>query len=302
MKKVLIIGSNGFAGGYLKKELTANAYDVWGADVKSYDERTFAVDMLDAAAAAELIQRIKPACIYNLAGQASPQLSWVHVLRTMHLNVDISVNIVEAVRQYCPLARMIMIGSANQYEMETCAGNSVNEETPQRANSPYAVSKMAQEELMRMMAERYMLDLIITRSFNHIGPGQKLGFVVTDFASRIVAVERGESDVVQVGNLDAWRDIMDVRDTVRAYRLLMEKGRSGEIYNVGSGKSYHIKWILETMLQISTVSPRVEAKGNGTKAAKFTCDCTKLYNDTGFLMQIPIEQSLKDVLLDFRKR
>lgn len=300
-KKVLIVGSNGFAGAYLRKELLDNGFDVWGADIASSDERTFAVNMLDANAASAVIQNVKPDCIYNLAGMASPQLSWERPVDAMHLNVDISVNIMEAARNACPGARIIMIGSSNQYDVERCTAQTLTENTPQRASSPYVVSKIAQEGLIKLLADRYGMDLIITRSFNHIGPGQKVGFVVTDFASRIVAVERGETDLLKVGSLNEWRDFSDVRDTVRAYRLLFEKGRAGEIYNVGSGKSYQIGWILDTLLSFSSATPTIISKSNGKKGSELICDCTKIFNDTGYKPNIPIETSLRDVLEYFRQ-
>lgn len=304
MNKICIVGINGFAGGYLRNELQACGYDVYGIDRRSFDEKTIAVNMLDKAESDNAIAAIRPDGIFNLAGQASPSISWEQVLLTMHLNIDISVNIAEAVHRYCDHAKIIVIGSANQYCIPQGTSQAVNEAANQNSKSPYSVSKMAQEQLLRLLADYYGLNVMFTRSFNHIGPKQKKGFVVSDFASRIVKIEKGGENVLSVGNLDTWRDFSDVRDTVRAYRLLYEKGRTGEIYNIGSGKVYQIKWILEHLLKNSSAAPRMESSYN--KTAKddsiIYSDNNKIYQDTGYLPEIPIERTLIDILNWYREQ
>ncbi|MDD3333886.1 MAG: GDP-mannose 4,6-dehydratase [Eubacteriales bacterium] len=303
MKKLLVVGSNGFAGSYLKKELLDHGYEVYGVDLKSTDSNTFAADMLVPENMNRIMEEVQPDGIFNLSGFASPHLSWEHVLKAIHLNVDVSVNLALAMKSFCPKARFIVIGSANQYDFPACHNQPISELSPCKSDDPYSVSKQAQESLLQLLAKRYELDIMMTRSFNHIGPRQQRGFVVSDFASGIVDVERGLTDELRVGNLDAWRDFSDVRDTVRAYRLLYEKGHSGEIYNVGSGKVYHIRWILETLLSYSTASPRIAYRQMNNEMPAFTkvlCDPTKLYEHTGYCPQCDMEATLRDVLLYYR--
>ncbi len=303
--RVLVVGINGFAGQYLRKELEKCGYDVYGVDLFSKDDHTYAADMLSASETNRIVKELRPSGIFNLSGFASPHLSWEHVINTMHLNVDISVNLALAIKEYCPEARLLVIGSSNQYDVEACKGLPINEEAPIKANDPYSVSKQAQENLLRVIAEKYNLDIMITRSFNHIGPGQKKNFVVSDFASGIADVEKGRAEALTVGNLEPWRDFSDVKDTVRAYRLLYEKGHTGEIYNVGSGQAKQIKWILNKLLSYSTIKIPVnyrQPKTEGTVASRVICDYTKLNQHTGYLPEINIESTLKQVLDYYRNQ
>lgn len=306
MKKALIIGINGFAGTQLRNELINDGnYDVYGADINSNDPKTRALDMLDFDAASKLIEDIKPDVIFNLAGQASPMISWQKINFTMHLNVDLSVNILEAVKEHCPETRVLFIGSANQYDESKAIDGKINEDTPLVNNSPYAISKNTQEAVIRLMAKKYNLDVVFTRSFNHIGPTQRVGFVVTDYANRIVQLERGELDSFTYGNLDSWRDFSDVRDVVRAYRLIAEKGVSGEIYNVGSGNSFYIRDLIGKMVEMSpkateltTLPPRLP-----DDALVHCCsDNSKLYKDTGFVAQYDVFETVASVLEAFRAK
>ncbi len=305
MKTVAIIGINGFAGRYLKQELLSCGYEVFGVDIVSTDEDTICADMLDAQQVDRIVSEKKPDVIFNLAGQASPNVSWERPVLTMHINVDIAVNLIEAIRKHTPSTRLILIGSANQYDMRNVPSGPLSEDAPQLAESPYDVSKSAQESLVKVLGKKYGLDIIMTRSFNHIGPGQKPGFVVTDYCQRIVDLENGRSDHIEIRSLDGWRDFADVRDTVRAYRLLMEKGRSGEIYNVGSGNAYYIHDIVSTLIHLSEKATEVttlpESKKETSSWPKVYSDNSKIQNDTGFVPAYPIEQTLKDVLEDYRR-
>ncbi|MBP5492308.1 MAG: GDP-mannose 4,6-dehydratase [Clostridiales bacterium] len=306
MKNVGIIGIGGFAGRYLRAELLEAGYDVWGVDIVSSDPDTIVADMLDPEAVDRIIAEKKPDAVFNLAGQAAPGLSWEKVILTMHINIDIAVNLVEAIRKNNLSTRLILIGSANQYDVRNCPPGPIAEDAPQLAESPYDVSKSAQESLVKVLMRKYDMDIIMTRSFNHIGPGQKPGFVVTDYCQRIVDLERGKTDKIEVRSLDGWRDFADVRDTVHAYRLLLEKGRKGEIYNVGSGQAYYIHDIVSSLIgmsekaKASTVLP--PSMKETTSLPKVYSDNTKLHADTGFTPRYPIEQTLKDVLEDYRNK
>lgn len=301
MKKLLIVGINGFAGQYLRRELLSNGYEVYGADLTSNYENTFSADMVVPDAVNHILREIRPDGIFNLSGFASPSLSWTYVTQAIRLNIEISVNLAMGMKEYCPKARLLVVGTSNQYDVEACGNRPIDENSPRRANDPYSLSKQAQEDLLMLLAGRYDLDIMITRSFNHIGVGQKKNFVVTDFASGIVDVERGRKNELVVGNLDSWRDFSDVRDSVRAYRLLYEKGHSGEIYNVGSGQCHQIRWILEKLIAFST--KEIPVICNTTKtgvASKVICNYEKLKRHTGFTPERNIETTLREVLEYYR--
>ncbi len=303
MKKALIIGIYGFAGSYLRQELE-QYYDCYGVDVMSRDDKVEALDMTDYAQAEAVIERIKPDLIFNLAGQASPMISWERINFTMELNVNLSVNILEACRKHCPEARILLIGSANQYDLSQSSQPLVNEFTPLVNNSPYAVSKNTQEALVKLYVKKYNMDIIMTRSFNHIGVGQKVGFVITDYCKRIADLERGEIATFSYGNLDSWRDFSDARDVVKAYRLLAERGVSGEIYNVGSGKSSYIRDLIGYLVSKSekasalTVLP---ARLDDDALVHYAADISKLKKDTGFEPSYDLYVTLDEILESFRK-
>ena len=301
MKKVLIIGINGFAGQHLRQELSNHNYEVYGVDLTSHDAHTYASDMLIPESVNHVMAVVQPDGVFNLSGFASPHLSWQHVTKTIQLNVEISTNLAMAMKENCPKSRLLVVGSSNQYDVDACKNQPIDENSPRKADDPYSISKQAQEDLLMLLAHKYNLDIMITRSFNHIGVGQKKNFVVTDFASGIVEVERGKKQALTVGNLDAWRDFSDVRDSVRAYRLLYEKGHSGEIYNVGSGQTRQIKWILEKLISFSNKKiPVVCHETKSGTASKMICNYEKLKRHTGFCPEINIETTLREVLEYYR--
>lgn len=306
MSKALIIGAAGFAGTALRSELINNGYEVVCADVMSDDDSIIKVDMLDSASADKLIADACPDMIFNLAGQASPFLSWQKIALTMHLNVDLSVNICESVARHCPECRILFIGSANQYDMNQAEGGLVSEDTPLTSDSPYSISKNTQEAILKLLAKKYNLDIVSTRSFNHIGPNQKPGFVVTDYCLRIAQLEEGKLEPFGYGNLDSWRDFSDVRDVVRAYRLIAEKGRSGEIYNVGSGKSYYIRDIIGALVELSQAASEktvLPARLDDDALVHFRSDNSKLFADTGFEAQYDImKDTVPSVLEAYRAK
>lgn len=303
MSKALVTGICGFAGKSLRRELEASGYDVYGVDIVPSDEKVFKTDLLDREATKDLIGDIRPDVIFNLAGQASPIISWQDINLTMHLNVDLSVNIAESVRAVAPGTRMIFIGSANQYDMSVSEDGLIGEDTPKVSNSPYSISKNAQEDILALMAKKYDLDIIMTRSFNHIGPEQRPGFVITDYSQRIAQLEAGKIDTFTYGNLNSWRDFSDVRDVVRAYRLIAEKGRSGNIYNVGSGESYYIRDLIGILVDMS---PEAQSKTvlperlPDNALIHYRGDLSRLKSDTGYEPRYDVKETVSSVLASYR--
>lgn len=301
--KALVIGANGFAGKYMCEDLLNNGYEVIKTDV-AVNENVIKLDIMDYNAVFKLIQDKKPDVIFNLAGAASVSKSFIYPQLTMQLNIMGSINILEAVKKVSKDIKVLLIGSSDQYGTAKIKDTFVSEDSPQNPISPYAISKRCQEDIGKTYANIYKMNIYMTRSFNHIGVGQQLGFVVTDFANGISEIEKGNCKVLCVGNTNSIRNFTDVRDTVRAYRLITERGVSGRVYNVGSENSYSIQEILDILIGMSNVSITVEY--NNEKMRVFDihsphCDSTRIRVDTGWKPKYSIENTLKEILDYYRK-
>lgn len=302
--RALITGSQGFVGHYLRRELEANGYEVLGLDLQP-GEKTVQADLLAPEQLAQAIRRAEPEAVFHLAGQADVARSWRIPQKTVEINVIGAVNLMEAVRLYSPGVRMVMVGSSDQYGNLGEAGQCVRETLDTKPQTPYAVSKKAQEEMAQVYARAYGMHICMTRSFNHGGAGQRLGFLIPDFAAGIVQVERGEAESLRVGNLSARRDFTHVRDVVRAYRLIAEKGTPGEVYNVGSGVTYSAQEILDRLAEMASCPVPVEqdpAKMRPSDTPVICCDHSKLTRDTGWMPEIALETILRETLEWFRDK
>lgn len=304
MKKALITGSLGFVGGYLRAELETAGYDVIGLDVRQA-EKTIQADLLDSEQMKQVIAQTQPDAVFHLAGQANVAQSWKMPQKTVEINVIGAVNLLEAVRAYQADTRVVLVGSSDQYGALGEAGRLVKETTPTNPQTPYAVSKQAQEQMARVYTRAYGMNICMTRSFNHGGAGQKEGFMIPDFAAGIVRVERGQADCLWVGNLTARRDFTHVKDVVRAYRLMAEKGHAGEVYNVGSGVTYSAQEILDKLCAMARCPIRVEqdpAKMRPSDTPVICCDHSKLTEHTGWEPSIQMEQMLDEVMQEWRRK
>ncbi|MBC7235829.1 MAG: GDP-mannose 4,6-dehydratase, partial [Chloroflexi bacterium] len=217
------------------------------------------VDLADYAGALELFRDVRPERIFHLAAQASVSRAWADPQSTLVNNIVAQLNVLRACAELKLEARILVVGSADEYGLIPAERSQVDEETPLRPVNPYAVSKIAQDYLGLQYHLSHGLHVVRVRPFNHIGPRQGLGFVVPDFCRQIAAIEVGQQEpVMRVGNLDARRDMIDVRDMVRAYHLALEKGRPGQVYNIGSGQARAIREILKLLLGLSRVAIRVQ--------------------------------------------
>lgn len=301
--RALITGSQGFVGGYLRRELEENGYEVTGLDLRT-GEKALRADLLNLEQTAEMVCQAAPDVVFHLAGQADVGLSWRNPGRTFELNVIAAVNLLEAVREYEPRTKMVLVGSSDEYGSLGEAGQSVSEELELKPQTPYAVSKKAQEELARVYARAYGMNICMTRSFNHVGIGQPKGFVIPDLISGIVSVERKRSKVLLTGNLAASRDFTDVRDVVRAYRLIAEQGERGEVYNVGSGKTWNLQVLLDKLISMARCEIPVQKDPERMRPIDtpyVRCDPSKLRAATGWEPEIDIEQTLKEMMEYARK-
>lgn len=302
--KALVTGSLGFVGGYLRQELEQNGYEVVGVDVREAAQ-TIKVDLLDARATAEAVLAVRPNVIIHLAGQADVGRSWKEPQQTVALNVLCAVNLIEAVRAVDPAIRVVLVGSSDEYGSLGENGMLVSEDLPVDPRTPYAVSKKAQEDMARVYVRAYGLHICMTRSFNHGGAGQREGFLIPDFAAGVARVEKGLQPCLRVGNLTAKRDFTHVCDVVRAYRLIAERGRAGEVYNVGSGTAYSAQEILDRLCAMANCPVPVEcdpAKLRPSDTPVICCDHMKLTEHTGWEPEYDLDYILLDSLEYWRMK
>jgi GDP-4-dehydro-6-deoxy-D-mannose reductase len=307
MQKVLVTGINGFVGQHLLKELLAHDIEVVGvggpglASITDRLTEYFEMDLNDAAAA-QKIDFTGVDGVIHLAGLAAVGPSFDAPMDYIATNIGIQVNLFEAALDRKATPRFVVISSGTLYDPK--AEQPLTENSPVLPNSPYAVSKIGQEQMGQYYASRGF-EVIIARPFNHIGPGQNPGFIVPDLAQQIVAAAKGDQGEVLVGNLDAMRDYTDVRDIVQAYRLLLEKGRSGEIYNICSGKALSGHEILAGLLAASGTKPEIKedpAKMRPSDTPSVTGSYEKLRRDTGWQPAVAFETTMTDVIADWRAR
>jgi GDP-4-dehydro-6-deoxy-D-mannose reductase len=315
MKKALVTGITGFAGSYLAHELHNNGYDVCGTYLSEDslfllpDKEKFRLhelNLLDENKTHELIEREKPDFLFHLAGLTSPRMSLINPKETMVNNISAQINLLEIIKKLeLREMRILIISSAEIYGLVDKDKLPMNENTPFNPTNPYSVSKLAQDFLGLQYFHTDKLKIIRVRPFNHIGPRQAPDFVVSAFAKRIVSIERGEEKVMKVGNLGSRRDFTDVADIVKAYRLALEKGVSGDVYNLGSGKSYAISEILQILIGFSKKQIQIEQDPALMKSSddpELLCDYSKFKNLTGWSPQIPIEKTLENTLDYWRKQ
>ena len=315
--KILITGAAGFVGAYAIRELAESGSEIHAAILPQEQLAADLLplctvhhfDLLDAEGVRALLSEIQPDGILHLAAQSSVALSWKQPQLTADLNIKGTLNLLEAARSLPAMPRILLIGSAEEYGRITAEQETeirVQEETPLHPVNIYAATKAAAEQLAAVYYNAYGLPVICVRAFNHFGPGQTEIFVVSDFCKQAAEIEYGlHEPVIRTGNLDARRDFTDVRDIVRAYALLLESGRAGETYNVGSGKTIMISEILSEILSACQVPVRHEidpAKLRPAETACMAADTGKLRQDTGWDPEIPTAQTIADTLAFWRQK
>lgn len=301
--KALIIGITGFVGRHLTHELHRNNYEVYGADIVSQGDNILECDILDRVSILNVLKQVKPSVVFHMAGQSSVAKSWSNPNLTFDLNVKGTINLLETIKGFNKEIKVLLVGSSDQYGKITVQDGIVNEEVPLCPATPYAISKCAQEELGKLYHTAYGMNIYLTRSFNHIGIGQSKGFVIPDVASGIAEIEAHKSDTLKIGNLAVKRDFCDVRDIVRAYRLIVEKGRRGVVYNVGSGKTYCIQELVDKLVAMSECTIKIKCDPSRMRPSDvpcIQCDHSRLTQETGWQPEVDIEKTLKDILNYFR--
>ena len=309
MKKALVTGVTGFAGSFLSELLLEHGYDVYGTSLSSPKDtpslHVTRLDLLDEKATEEYVKNVSPDVIFHLAALTSPAESFSNPSQTITNNITAEVNVLEAVRLNNLSPRILIVSSAEVYGLVDSSDLPIDEETLLKPASPYAVSKIAQDFLGLQYNLSYNMDIVRVRPFNHIGPRQAPSFVVASFAKQIAEIEKKLIEpVIKVGNLDARRDFTDVHDMVRAYLLLLEQEKAGEVYNIGSGTSTKIADILDSLLALSTTKIEIKidpARLRPSDTPDIYSDNTKIEEATGWKPQIPLAQTLEDTLNYWRE-
>jgi GDP-4-dehydro-6-deoxy-D-mannose reductase len=312
--RALITGITGFAGGHLAAHLLARGdievYGVahamgYGVDHLEHPVSVVIADLRDPQVVEDVLLDVMPDHIYHLAAQAYVPTSWRAPWDTFENNIRPELNILQLMVHKHLETRLLVVASNEVYGAVSPDRLPVDENALLEPTNPYGVSKVVQDLLARQYFLSHGVDIIRARAFNHLGPRQSPQFVAANFARQIAEAEAGlREPVVRVGNLQAQRDFTDVVDVVRAYALLMEKGRSGEAYNIGSGRPRSVQSLLESILQLSSVAFRVEqdaVRMRPSDAPVIYGDITKLRMDTGWEPTIPFEESLCRVLAYWRE-
>jgi GDP-4-dehydro-6-deoxy-D-mannose reductase len=300
--KALITGVNGFVGPYLAAVLRSKKIIVVGIDRQETTELKdiiyYQIDILNEIQMQSLFSRERPDIIFHLAGISSVQQSWDEPDLTKSVNVDGTKILLKSIPSSIN-PKLLFISSAEVYGIPQEIP--ITESHPVNPQNPYAESKLEAERLVR----ESNLPFIICRSFQHIGAGQRIGFVCPDFAKQIADIEKGkQKPVIYVGNLHAVRDFTDVRDIADAYYLAISKGMVGETYNICSGTEYVIKDILNRFLKMSKTKISVEEDPMKVRPVKIPIqvgDYSKFSSQTGWKPKIPLEKSLADIMEFWRK-
>jgi len=265
------------------------------------------IDLLDRPVITDVLTSFRPEYILHLASISSVAQSWHTPLDSFVNNTNIFLNLVETIRVNNIACRILSIGSSEEFGEVTENELPLTEEHPLKPLSPYAVARVSQEMLSKIYADGFNEDIVMTRSFNHIGPGQKDLFVISSFAKKLVLLKNSKSsdNTIVTGNLSIVRDFVDVRDVVRAYYLLLKNGRKGEIYNICSGKGSVLKDIILKMSELLGLQIKIEVdpkliRPNENK--KVIGSYKKIHEELGWKPEIPIEKSLSDIIEYWQKK
>jgi len=305
--RILVTGCHGFVGRHLVRTLEERGHDVVEAD-RTLGVSRLAFDVTDGDAVAEAIDSAQPEAVAHLAAQAFVPDSQEDPAATFAVNVGGTLNVLEAVRnsRRSSAARVLVVSSADVYGVQPPGAYPLDETAPPLPRNPYAASKAATEALALAYAHSYGVDAVVTRAFNHIGPGQDERFAVADFATQLARAASGGEPRLLVGNLDASRDFLDVRDVCAAYAVLLEGGGCpGEIYNVCSGVATTMKDVLRRLITIAHVPVEVRDNPERMRAADIPLSvgtAAKLHAATGWVPRIPLSATLRAVYDDARSR
>lgn len=312
--KVFISGATGFVGRHLIDFLGSAKFEIYGAYFPDKPEKEFLdshknifyLDMKSEKLVFKAIKETRPDWIFHLAAVSNVKHSWERREETLETNIMGTFYLLEAIRTFTPRSRMLFISSSDVYQSDISIKRPLKETDSKHVMSPYAFTKLSGEILCQLYAEVEKLDIVIARPFPHTGPGQSSDFVCSDWACQITQIEKGITEpVMQVGNLKVKRDFSDVRDVVRAYVLLVEKGRRGEVYNICSGKAVPLRQILKLLLSFSTKTIEIRVDPSKLRKADIPLlvgDNRKIKRQISWRPKISLNKTLFDLLGYWRKK
>ncbi len=289
--RALVTGSSGFVGQHLVTHLRAQGDDVVALD------RTDGIDIRNRDAIHAAIAAAGPDVVYHLAGQSDVAASWQNRKETEGINVEGTHNVAEA-SAAAGVHRLLVVSSALVYGHVEASSLPIDEDRPTQPVSPYAASKVGAESVASVVGRTTDLDVVIARPFNHIGPGQRTNFVASGLAQRIAKAAADGADSIEAGSLSPTRDFLDVRDVVRAYRMMMVSPDTSGVYNVCSGLETSIEEIAHQLIDISGANIRLDVAEHllrPTDLPRICGDNRRLRTDTGWQPQVSLEASLADV-------
>ena len=315
--RVLITGITGFVGSYMAEHALSQGAEVFGSsrgqstaeNIEHLRGRITLIqsDLRDDASVRSLVARSSPDYVVHLAAQSVVGASWQAPAETLANNILSQVNLLEAIRPLAVPPRFLCVGSSEEYGMVYEDELPIRETNPLRPLSPYAVSKVTQDVMGYQYFMSYGLPIVRTRAFSHEGPRRGDVFMTSNFARQVAEIEAGwREPVVWVGDLKPRRDFSDVRDVVRGYWLLLERGEPGEVYNLCSGRSWSIQQVLELLIGASTVKGIVvEVDPERLRPSDVMIlegDPSKIEKATGWKVTIPFERTLSELLDYWRER
>lgn len=307
--KYLVTGVSGFVGRHLCDRLLAQGHSVYGVDMAAApalppEVKVEMMSLMDTGALGELVARLRPDRLVHLASASSVGLSWEKPVDCFVNNTNIFLNLVEAVRAEGVCCRILSVGSSEEYGPVDPSDVPLREDRPPNPMNPYAVARVAQEHLSRVYVHGYGLDIVCTRSFNHLGPGQTDRFVVSSFVRQAIEVSLGRRKELVCGNLDIVRDLVDVRDVVAAYDLILEKGVKGEIYNVCRGEAISLRDLLGRICALTGIPARWQVDPALVRPIDnpVIIGNPSRLNSLGFSLAYDLDQSLADLIAWWKAR
>jgi len=315
--RLLITGITGFAGSHLAEYALTQGADVagalrWRSPTEHIDHlrdrlTLLPTDLRDASAARAVVAAARPDAVVHLAAQSFVGASWQAPAETLAINTLCQVNLLEALRELQPAARVVVAGSGEEYGLVESHELPIRESNPLRPLSPYAVSKVAQDLLGYQYFKSYGQPIVRARAFNHTGPRRGAAFATSSFARQVAEIEAGlRPPVVEVGDLKPTRDFSDVRDVVRGYWLLLERGTPGEVYNLCSGRDWSMEQVLHLLLgQARVAGIEVHTDPGRLRPSDVLVlrgSADKIQQAIGWRPRIAFEQTLTDLLEYWRRR
>lgn len=309
--KVLITGAKGFVARHLQKKLEQNdeieVYLTTHSELaQEKSSQVLYMDLRKAESIDKILSIVKPDVIVHLAAQSNVPFSWENPVETLEVNVLGTTKIIQSLCEQGLSSKLVIVGSSDEYGITAKSRQLLNEEDPCFPQNPYAISKLAAGQLALKLSKKNDMEIVYLRPFNHFGPGQRKGFVVSDFCSQIASIEQGLiKPVIQVGDISTYRDFSPIHDIVTAYELAIKKNIPSGIYNISSGRPLSIESILDKLLSLSTSRVSVikdKKRFRPAEVKSFAGDGRKFKNATGWLPSYDIDSCLLETLNWWREK